>query len=119
MEMPKKHEIKDVQLSPSSRISRPRRLRAFAMIEFLGVLAVLTILCAAVLPVVIRRVDRGAWTKEAGDMGAISNALVLQILRSNTIPNETNWASAVADWTIRSSSQISTNNRKYARLFFY
>jgi type II secretory pathway pseudopilin PulG len=93
--------------------------QGFALVEFLGVLAVLTIIAAMVTPKVFKSLDRAAWTKEVNDMSAISNALALQILRSNAIPSETSWAGAVANWTTRPASQILTNDRRYARLFFY
>src|SRR5258708_6620354 len=93
--------------------------RAHSLIEFIGVLAVLVILAAAITPVVVRRMDRAAWTKEVNDLGAISNALSLSILRNYTVPNESSWAATAANWTARPVSQISTNNRRYARLFLY
>ncbi len=99
--------------------SRHPGARGHTLIEFIGVLAVLAILALALTPVVIRRMDSAAWTKEVNDMTAISNALVLQILRSNSIPNETSWAASAANWAMRPVSQISTNNRRYARLFLY
>jgi type II secretory pathway pseudopilin PulG len=98
---------------------RSSRLQAFTLVEFFGVLAVLTIAASMVVPKVFKSLDRAAWTKEVNDLTAISNAFVLQILRSNAIPSETSWAGAVANWTTRPLSQIKTNDRRYARLFFY
>jgi hypothetical protein len=54
-----------------------------------------------------------------GDLNTISNALMLHMVRSNVIPSETTWAGAAANWFTRPASQILTNNRGYARLFFY
>jgi hypothetical protein len=85
----------------------------------IGVAAVLVILGAAILPVVIRRMDQAARTKEAIDTTAISNAIILQVLRSNTIPNDSSWVSAAANWSSRPMSQIQTNDRSRSRLFFY
>ena len=99
--------------------SRIPACQGFALVEFLGVLAIITIIAALVVPKVFKRLDRGAWSKEVNDMSAISNALTLQILRDYSIPTDTNWGRAVANWTIRSASQVLTNNRGYARLFFY
>ena len=94
-------------------------LAGHTLIEMIGVVAVLVILALALTPVVIRRMDRAAWSKEVTDMAAISNALVLQALRNYSIPSETGWAAAAAKWTERPVSQISTNNRRFARLFLY
>ena len=52
-------------------------------------------------------------------MNAISNGLALQVLRTYSIPTYTNWGQTVSSWTMRPISQILTNNRGYARLFFY
>src|SRR5436309_1880954 len=98
---------------------RRQRSQGLSLIEFVGVVAVIAILVVALIGATSKRIDQGAWTKEVNDLAAISNALVLQILRSNTVPNQTTWAGAVANWTMRPVSQIATNNRGYARLFFY
>src|SRR6266568_3201747 len=69
--------------------SRHPGARGHTLIEFIGVLAVLAILALALTPVVIRRMDSAAWTKEVNDMTAISNALVLQTLKNYSIPDAT------------------------------
>ena len=89
------------------------------MIEVIGVLAIVTIMAGVLIPAVLKRVDRGYLAKEITDLNAISNALVLQVLRSNTIPSEADWGAAVANWTMRPASQISTNDQGFPRLFFY
>lgn len=89
------------------------------MIQFMGVVAVIGILVCALRPAVFKRMDQGAWTKEFNDMNALSNALVLQMLKSNSVPDQTTWAGSAANWVARPVSQISTNGRGYARLFFY
>ena len=45
-----------------------------------GVLAVIAILAAVLVPGIIKRLDYAAWAKETSDLGAISNALVLQVI---------------------------------------
>jgi hypothetical protein len=87
--------------------------------ELIGVLAILGILAGILIPTVVRRADRAAWIKEVNDMGAISNAMTLQILCDYSIPDPAGWAIPVANWTKRPVSQVSTNNRRFARLFFY
>jgi hypothetical protein len=103
----------------TNRPANSRPTEGLALVELVGVLAILAIISSALVPPVIRRMDHAAWIKEVNDMSAISNAMVLQIVLSNSVPNETKWAAAVASWTQRPVSQISTNNRKYARLYFY
>jgi hypothetical protein len=87
--------------------------------ELAGVLAILAIFAAVLVPSVVRRMDRAAWIKETSDLGAISNAMTLQILRDCSISNEAGWTLPVARWTQHPLSQVSTNNRRIARLFFY
>lgn len=95
----------------------PRRRSGFTLLEFVGVLAILAIMAAFMIPAVVKRVDIAAWNKENADLIAIKNALVLQILRSNSIPDQTSWAAAAATWTTRTVSNITTNNRGYTRAF--
>jgi type II secretory pathway pseudopilin PulG len=91
--------------------------QAFTLIEFIGVLAVVALLAAAIVPVAIRHIDLAAKTKEASDLQAISDALRLEILRTKTVPSDTTWASAVADWLSRSPASITNTPRHYTRLF--
>lgn len=89
------------------------------LIEMIGVLAILAIVTAAVTPVAVRRMDIAARTKEFSDLTAISNALTTYIVRSNSIPgtNSTAWAAAVASWLNQPVTNITTNPRRFQRLF--
>jgi hypothetical protein len=72
---------------------------------------------------VLKQIDRAALTKEVNDMSAIANAVVQQVISSNTVPDAssgaTGWARAAANWTQRPVSQILVNNRGFNRLCFY
>jgi hypothetical protein len=65
--------------------------------------------------VVIRQIDRAALTKERNDLGAISNAIVMQIIRNKNIPDQNSWTNVAATWAMLSSSAISSNPRGYNR----
>src|ERR1051326_3465577 len=93
--------------------------KAFSLIEFIGVMAIVLILAVAMAPVAVKRVDRDAWTREVSDLNIISNALALQILRSNNIPSETTWSPLVTNWLTRPASLVLTNTRGNRRLFLY
>ncbi len=94
-----------------------RPARAFSLIEMLGVLAIIAVLAALLVPVVIKRVDRAAWIREMSDLGSISNALTLQIVRNKWVPNETTWAQAAANWSMVPTAQITTTPRGYNRVY--
>ena len=90
---------------------------AFSLIELVGVLAIIAILASLSVPVVLRRLDQAARAKEAADLSSISNAIVLQILSTKTIPNAAGLPQAAASWARFPVSRISTNNRGFARAF--
>ena len=96
---------------------RSRGARAFTLIEFIGVLAIMAILAAVLVPATIRQMDTAAKTKEWTDLNAISNALVLEVLRSKTIPSETTWSQAAANWTLRPVTTITTTSRRLPRAY--
>jgi type II secretory pathway pseudopilin PulG len=87
------------------------------MIEMVGVLAVVVILAALLSPVVVRRADIAAVNAETANLTTISNALVLQILRSNSIPSEAAWFQAVGNWLSYAPSTVTNNARRYARAY--
>src|SRR5256885_14475239 len=84
-----------------------------SLIEMIAVMAILVILAAAATPVVIRRIDQAARTREINDLDAIGKALTFQILRSNTIPGATTWATNAASWMGLPVSAINQNPRRY------
>jgi type II secretory pathway pseudopilin PulG len=94
-------------------------LAGVSLVEMVGVMAVIAVLAAVLIPVAVRRTDKAVMDKEVAYLGSISNALVSQLQRSNSIPDETSWSNVLANWTIRSSSQLAVNDRKLARRFFY
>jgi type II secretory pathway pseudopilin PulG len=100
---------------------RPRTggggLFAFTLIEMIGALAVVAILASVLVPVVIRQIDRAAWTQEVANLGAISNAIVLQVVRNKQVSATTAWPTDTAGWLNMSPASIATNPRGYSRAF--
>jgi type II secretory pathway pseudopilin PulG len=94
-----------------------RSARAFSLLELVGVLAVIAILVSFLVPSLIRRLDRAAWVKETQDLGAIANALTLQVLRSNNIPDQDGWSQAAANWLVRPVNLITANPRRFGRFY--
>jgi type II secretory pathway pseudopilin PulG len=90
---------------------------AFTVVEFVGVMAILAVIAATIAPIAVRQTDKSALSKEVATSSTISNALALQIIRNKTIPDETTWTNAAATWAMRAASQISVNDRGFARAF--
>src|SRR5262249_48083412 len=97
------------------RYDRLRRLReygqsrqsAFSLVETIGVVSLVVLLSGMLVPKVLQQMDQAARTKETADLSSISNAIVLQIFTSKTIPAASGLAQAVANWTRFPVSQIS------------
>ena len=93
------------------------RVAGFTLIEVIGALAVLAILASLLVPVVVRQIDNAAWNQEVTNLGAISNAIVLQVLRNKTIPSTNTWFSDAAKWLDMSPAGVASNPRGYARQY--
>jgi prepilin-type N-terminal cleavage/methylation domain-containing protein len=89
----------------------------FSLIEFVGVMAIIAIMAATIAPMAVRQTDKSALSKEAATMSTISNALALQVIRNKAIPDETTWTNVAATWAMHPASQISVNDRGFARAF--
>jgi prepilin-type N-terminal cleavage/methylation domain-containing protein len=90
---------------------------AFTLIEMIAVLSVIAILVAAVVPPIIRRVDRATWMKETEDMKAIADSYTQYVVRTKIVPGTNTWATAIAGQMSLASSSITTNSRRIARAF--
>src|SRR5689334_3602689 len=93
------------------------RATGFTLIEMIGALAVIAILASLMVPVVIRQIDRAAWNQEVINLGAVSNAVVLQALRNKTVSSGNTWYTDSAAWLNMSPNAIATNARGFSRAF--
>src|SRR2546422_516037 len=93
------------------------RVQGFTAIELTGVLAVLAILAATVIPNVIRRIDFATWQRETSDLKVMANGLVRTILLDKAVYNQAGLPAAAAKYLDLSLSQVTTNSRGFSRVF--
>src|SRR5437870_3920295 len=91
--------------------------RSFSLIELIGVVAVIAILAAAMVPALIRQMDKIAGDQESAALKSFSDALQQSIMRNRYIPTYTNWASTVATELGVDVSNVTTNARRQPRFF--
>ena len=87
------------------------------MIEITGVLLIISLLAAAIIPAMMRQLDAAARTKEAKDLSTLAASLQTSILRQQQIPDAAGWVAAVASELAAAPNTISTNQRRFARAY--
>ena len=95
---------------------RASRKEGLTLIELIGVMAVLSLLSAIIVPVIIKELDAAAVSAETDNLANIVNNLGFQVMRSNSIPSEATWAAAAGTWLSQPTAKIMTNARNYNRL---
>jgi prepilin-type N-terminal cleavage/methylation domain-containing protein len=90
---------------------------AFTLIEMIGVLAVMALLAVAVIPMIIKRVDQAASTKEKADLDGMAESFTQHILRNKAIPAFGNIATTIANEMALPLNAITDNSRRYPRAF--
>jgi prepilin-type N-terminal cleavage/methylation domain-containing protein len=107
-----------MQTKPASkhRLERPVR-NGMTLIELIGVLAIIAIVAAALVPVLIRQLDKAAADQESAALKSFSTALQRSAQRNRYIPGATDWASVVAAELGANPSDVSTNARSQPRFF--
>src|ERR1035441_4643006 len=91
--------------------------RGFTLLELVGVLAVMAILAACLVPVAVKRLDISAWSTETASLSAMADALKLYIVRSNSIPYQNQWAIAISGQLGLAPNQITNTPRNYSRAY--
>jgi len=96
---------------------RPVRNRAFTAIEMIGVLSVIALLAAAIVPNVIRKIDRATWERETSDLNVMANGLLQTVRTDKSVPASNGIAQAIARYSSLATSQVTNTPRALSRVF--
>lgn len=91
--------------------------RAWTLVELMGVLSLLAILSAVLVPLMVRELDRIARALEVREMAGFASAVEQGIRRQRQIPDATGWAGFVATELGRRVDEVQTNARGGRRLW--
>src|SRR5436190_1399870 len=104
--------------STTPLLRSPAYGRAFSLIELIGVLAVMAILAAVLVPSLIRQMDRIAGEQESAALKSFGDALQQSIMRKRYIPSGTDWATNIATELGVDVTNVSTNQARRQPRFF-
>ena len=88
------------------RMNMTRWRSGFSLIEMVGVLAVMSMLAALIVPNVIRRVAEARGTKEELNLDKLSTGLVEHVKTRQSVPGGASWVSTLAGLTGLSQTEI-------------
>jgi len=92
--------------------------RAFSLIEIIGVLTILSVLAALLMPSCIKRIDIATRNQEKLNLAGITDALTKSLLRGHNVPDYKTWNAQAASWSEMPVSKVSTNARRYQRVYY-
>ena len=81
---------------PGENQARRRGILAMTLIEVIGILAVLAVLSAMLLPALVRQIDKLVSDQEVATLQSFGNALPRSIMRNRYIPGPTDWTNNIA-----------------------
>jgi type II secretory pathway pseudopilin PulG len=101
---------------------RTHRRAAMTLIEVIGVVAVLAMLAAILLPVFIKQIDKAVADQESASLTLFGEALQRSVSRNRLIPcasltSSTNWASEIAAELGVDIASVTNNIRRRPRIF--
>lgn len=100
-----------------SHLKKGQCEKGFSLIEFIGVLVILSLIAAAAGPTFIKRVDYAAKTAEKEALASFTNALVTGCIANIAIPGASNMPTTIAQAMNCNVSQVTVNPRGFSRLF--
>src|SRR5262245_23178464 len=90
---------------------------ALTLIEMIGILAVIALLAATLVPSFVRQLDRVAADQERVALKTLGDALQRSILRHRYVPGAGDWSAAIAAEAGLNTSAVTVNARNRTRYF--
>lgn len=102
--------------SPTSPQPVAGSRRGFSMIEMLGMMAIVSLLAMAVVPMLMTELDRVAVQQEDTTLKRLGEGLEKYVVRNQIIPDHTTWAAAISAALGDSTDRVLTNSRGLSRV---
>lgn len=104
--------------STTSTASATRRERqGFTLLELIGVLTVIAIMVAVVMPPIIQHLKQAAADQESATLQRLAKGFNAHVLRNKQVPDETSWAEAIATELGVHTDEVSINARRVERVY--
>jgi prepilin-type N-terminal cleavage/methylation domain-containing protein len=100
-----------------TRQPHPPFRKAFSLLELIGVLAVMAVLAAIILPILTRSIDRVANERETAELAAFETGLRQSIMRQGYLTNWANLPDQIANELGAEPTRVSSNARRQPRFF--
>lgn len=91
--------------------------RGMTFIEILGVLAIVAILAAVLLPALVREVDKAVSDQETATLASLGKAVQQFAVTYRSVSNAPNWSIMAAAAVGMSTSDLTSNPRNQSRFF--
>lgn len=95
-----------------------RTLSGFTLLEMIGVLAIIAVIAASLLPVAISRIDERTRSQEVVNLGSISNALTAHVVRNKMLPEFSAWTAGAQSFSGLAAPRVTANSRNFSRVYY-
>jgi len=100
-------------------LSRSKRQEAgFTLIEMIGVLSIMAILAAVMMPDLIKQIDAAHADAETQTLKTLTLSMEQYIKASKAIPSAVNWAQLISSYSDAPASRISRNQAGFMRRLY-
>jgi len=95
-----------------------RNAKGFTLIEMIGVLTIISILAAIVVPNVFKQIDRVNSDAETRSLTALAGEFEQFILEKKQIPASNNWSALLAQLSALPQTKVAKNDRGFTRALY-